>query len=114
SIEIPIKKLTGQLKISSIQKKVKIALDGKEDFYYPSDLMEFYIDAYDGVKFKSIKIDNKKTIFAQVITEGKINLYKYDQVDEFKILYGGGVGVNGISDPIPFIVQTGNKDYFFC
>ena len=114
AIDIPVKNISNQLGIASLQKKVKINLNGVEKFIYPSDTKEFHINAYDGKKFKSIKVDDKKTIFVEVITEGKINLYKYDQVNEFKTVSGGGVGVSGISDAVPYIVQIGNKNYFFC
>jgi|GEM_PF-5836860 len=113
-IDIPIKKITNELAISNIQKKVKINKNGEEKFYYPTELTEFHIQAYNGVKFKSIKISDKKIIFVQVISEGLINLYKYDQVNEVKLLYGGGIGISSTNDPVPYIVQSGNKDYFFC
>jgi len=114
NIYIPVKKLTNELAISSIQKKIKVFVEGHEKTFKPTELNGFHILAYDGVTFKSIRINDKKTIFVQVITEGKIKLYKYDQVNLFRTLPGGGVGITSTGNPVPYIVKYGNKEYFFC
>lgn len=113
-IEAPVGSLLNKIKTANIQKKITIIdKNGTKSEFKPSEIKGFFINDYDGLHFKSLKINDKKSMFVQVVTEGSINLYKYDNGSEFKS-FGGASGVVSTRDAVPYIVQMDNKDYFFC